>query len=103
MAVTPAIAAEVAALNTAISSAGSLTAASQGAINALAAQASQLQTDTGAAILANAGQLDTYTSDGVAIDMASAITGMLASAQTQTSLVDLYGYAGRLATNLANG
>ena len=103
MSVTPAIAAEVAALNTAIAAAQPLAAASQLTVTALALQASTLVNDTQTAIIANAGSLDTGIADTMAPAIVADFQAMVTSSATQLSLADLLGLAGRVASNLTNG
>jgi hypothetical protein len=103
MSVTPAIAAEVAALNTTIAAAQPLAGASQLTVTTLALQAAQLVVDTQSALLVNAGALDTGISDVMAPAIVADFQAIVTSAGTQLSLADLRGLAGRVASNLTNG
>ena len=77
-----------------------LASAGGAALQNLAGQANGATASLIAALPAAAGQLDTYAGDTSALNMATSINGLLESAQTQSSLVDAVGFAGRAATNI---
>lgn len=103
MIVPDAIAAQLAALNSAIAGAGGLDSASFATRNALALQAASLAEAAAAAIPGAAGALDTWAAPLMPQDIASGVAGLLAAAQAQSALADLEGFVARIEINLENG
>ena len=94
---------EITALQTALTNTGNLNAATFPVRNALAVQAGQLASDIQAAISPNAGMLDTFTPPVMPQDIVTGVLSLLDSAQTQSTLTDLEGYAARIEINIENG
>jgi hypothetical protein len=94
---------EVSALSAAITAATPLENASNLIITALSTQATTLVNDIDTALSAAAGNLDTFTAPTMAPAMVLTFLSAVDAAETQTSLCDLAGVAGRIASNLANG
>jgi hypothetical protein len=100
----PAILALIQALNAAIAAAQPLGSATQATMTALATQAAGLVEAVEAAIAADyGGLLDTWTGPAMAPAIAAGLLSVYADGAAQLSLADVAGFAGRMATNLANG
>ena len=77
-----------------------LTIAASTTIQALAIEAASVVSDLDAAIPAAAGALDGFAPTGKAPAIATAVLGLLDASTTQSSLTDIRGIVGRMASNL---
>lgn len=96
------IAAQVSALNSALTAARNLNAASFETLNALAWRAGTVASDVEASIDGQAGALDTFTAPLMPADIVSGVLGLLDASTTQATLGDLEGFVARIEINLEN-